>query len=309
MATDKLIAGIHAAALTTLTPDLELDTAAYLKHCQWLLDNGSDGVGILGTTGEANSLSMDQRQQIIETSTANLPPERLLVGTGSCSVMDAVKLTRISLAGGANNVLLLPPFYYKPVADAGVRRFIATLIEKVADDRLRLYLYNFPQMTTHSFSVDFIGQLRSEFGPVIAGMKDSSGDWQHMQDSINNLPGFDVFAGTEQYLLDTLQAGGVGCISASANVTSAACQAVYRAWQDGSDDVASLQRRLTAVRLALQANPAVPALKALMQRHTGDGIWSTVLPPFSPFADAESLAGEVAALGLSAPGARLSESA
>ncbi len=309
MATEKLLAGVHTAALTTLTRDLELDTAAYLTHCRWLLDNGSDGVGVLGTTGEANSLSMDQRQQLIEASTTSLPPQRLLVGTGSCSVIDATKLTKISLSGGANNVLLLPPFYYKPVTDAGVHRFIATLVDKVADDRLRLYLYNFPQMTTYGFSVEFIGRLRDEFGPVIAGMKDSSGDWQHMHDSITNLPGFDVFAGTEQYLLDTLQAGGSGCISATANITGAACQAVYQAWKAGNRDAASLQDQLTAVRLTLQANPAVPALKALMQRHTGDGIWSTVLPPFTPFADAERLAGEIAALGLSAPGGRLSEAA
>jgi len=309
MANKKLPAGVHAAALTTLTDDLELDTTAYIAHARWLLENGSDGVGVLGTTGEANSLSLDQRQTIIEASTAALPPQRLLVGTGSCSIADTIQLTRTSLAGGANNVLLLPPFYYKPITDAGVHRFVATLIDKVSDDRLRLYLYNFPQMTTYSFSIEFIGQLRDEFGEVIAGMKDSSGDWQHMQDAIESHPGFDVFAGTEQYLLDTLRAGGAGCISASANVTSAACQAVYQAWRAGSQDAARLQDRLTAVRLTLQANPTVPALKALMQRHTNNDIWRTVLPPFGPFSDVERLAGEIAELGLSAPGARLSETA
>lgn len=309
MANEKLSAGIYAAALTPLTDDLELATPAYISHARWLLENGSDGVGILGTTGEANSLSVDQRQEIIEASTAALPPQRLLVGTGSCSIADAVHLTRASLAGGADNVLLLPPFYYKPINDAGVHRFIATLIEKVADDRLRLYLYNFPQMTSYSFGIEFIGRLRGEFGQVIAGMKDSSGDWHHMREAIDSHPGFDVFAGTEQYLLDTLRAGGAGCISASANVTSAACQAVYEAWRAGGADAADLQDRLTAVRLAIQANPAVPALKALMQRHTNDDVWRTVLPPFTQFSDVERLAGEIADLGLAAPGARLSEAA
>lgn len=307
---DNLRAGVHTAALTTLTADLELDIPAYLDHCRWLLDHGSDGVGVLGTTGEANSLSFDQRQALIAASTETLPADRLLVGTGSCAVGDAIALTRTSLAGGANNVLLLPPFYYKPIQDAGVHRFIATLIDQVADSRLRLYLYNFPQMTTHSFSIDFIGQLRDEFGATIAGMKDSSGDWQHMQDAITAHPGFEVFAGTEIFLLDTLNAGGPGCISATANVTSNACQDVYRAWQAGSADAAGLQDRLTAIRLALQEQkPPIAHLKALMQRHTGAAVWNNILPPFAPAGDVTALAAKLADLGLAHPGAPLPDSA
>ena len=310
MASDKLPAGIHTAALTPLTADLDADIPAFLGHARWLLDHGSDGIGVLGTTGEANSLAYDQRLAVIEASVANLPADRLLVGTGACAVADAIALTRASLAGGANNVLLLPPFYYKPITDPGVHRFIATLVDRVADSRLRIYLYNFPQMTTHSFSVDFIGQLRADFGDVIAGMKDSSGDWDHMQQSIDAHPGFDVFAGTETYLLDTLAAGGAGCISASANVTSNACQGVYQAWRAGESAAADLQQRLSAIRLLLQnQKPPIPHLKALMQRHTGDPAWQHVLPPFAPAGDVAALAAELADLGLPSPGAPLPDSA
>ncbi len=277
------LGGVFAAALTPLNSTLEPDRDALIAHCQWLLGHGCDGLAILGSTGEANSLTLDQRLDIIGFVADELPTEKLMIGTGACATADAITLTGAAVARGMTNVLVLPPFYYKPISDDGVFRYYQSLIDSVADSNLRIYLYNFPQLTGFSFSSELVGRLRDKFGAVIAGMKDSSGDWAHMSEICNSQPGFDVFAGTETYLLDILRAGGVGCISATANVTSAMCQAVYQEWLarnvSGAD---ALQSKLTDTRMALQAYPPVPTLKSLMARESlaGGAKWQHMLPPF-----------------------------
>jgi len=289
--------GVIAAALTPMGPELKPDHDAFVAHGRWLLDNGCDGLCVLGTTGEANSLSLDDRLALIDTATAALPPERLIVGTGSCALSDAVRLTRANLSHDVPHVLMLPPFYYKPISDDGVFRFFAALIEAVGDPALRIYLYNFPAMTTHSFGVDVVQRLKAAFGDVIAGMKDSSGDWAHMAEMCG-VDDFAVYTGTERYLLDILKIGGAGCITAPANVLAPECQAVYAAWRDGGD-AATAQARLTALREAVEAYPGVPALKCLLAHWTGDPRWHHLLPPFAPLADDQvaALARQLDALG------------
>ena len=137
--------GVFAAVLTPMRDDLSVDRAAYAEHCRRLLDEGCHGLGIFGTTGEANSLSVAERVAawagLVEDG---IPADVLLPGTGACALPDAVTLAREALAVGAPGVLALPPFYYKGVSDDGLFRFFAELIERVGDDRLRLFLYHIP---------------------------------------------------------------------------------------------------------------------------------------------------------------------
>jgi len=250
-----------------------------IAHNKWLLDNGCDGLGVLGTTGEANSLGQAARHSLITALANALPRERLLIGTGACSIDDAVLLTRAALDAGVHRVLVLPPFFYRPADPDGVSDFFDALIGAVGTASLRLYLYNFPQLTGFAFPVDWVRRLKDRHGDIVAGLKDSSGDFASMQGYLS-VPDFAVFAGTETYLLDILKQGGVGCISASANVTSAACQSVYSAWRDGQPDkAATLQTELTAQRAAVQAHPMVPAVRALTAARTGDESWRQPLPP------------------------------
>lgn len=306
------LGGVFAAALTPFTSSLEPDRDALIAHGQWLLDHGCDGLAILGSTGEANSLTLDQRLDIISFVADELPAEKLLIGTGACATADAITLTGAAVARGLTNVLVLPPFYYRPISDDGVFRYYETLVDSVADSNLRVYLYNFPQMTGFSFSSELVGRLRDKFGAVMAGMKDSSGDWDHMEEICKTQPGFDLFAGTETYLLDILRAGGVGCISATANVTSAMCQEVYQAWlakdAAGAD---ALQETLTATRKALQVYPAVPALKSLMARdgRAVEAKWQHLLPPFVRLDSDDAAALQEALSGLAFPGPGLSKAA
>ena len=280
--------GVFAAVLTPLDAALAPDHEAFLRHASALLDGGCDGLAVLGSTGEANSLSLDQRLALIETAATQLPAGRLLIGTGSCAVAEAVALTRASLAAGVANVLVLPPFYYRPVTDDGVFAYFERLIEQAADDRLRVFLYNFPQLTGFAFTAALIRRLRDRFGPVIAGMKDSSGDWESMRGFCTVVPDFAVYAGTERFLLDILDQGGAGCITATANLTAGHCQAVFQAWLAGDRARAeTAQARLTEIRLAMQRHPLVPLQKALMARRTGDPSWRRLLPPFAPLAEAD----------------------
>jgi len=290
--------GVYAASLTPMTPDLEPDLPRLIAHSRWLLGNGCDGLGILGTTGEANSLSLKRWRAVIDAAAAALPKERLMPGVGSCALADVVELTKACLAHGIVDVLCLPPFYYKGVPDHGVEAFFAAVIERVAEPRLRLYLYNFPQLTGYPFPLQLVERLKARFGPVIAGMKDSSGDWANMKLFAERVPGFKVFAGTEQYLNEILQVGGAGCISATTNLTAPWARAVLLA--EGTAAKARAQELLTALRLAIQAKPLIPALKGLMAKLSGDQRWAVMAPPNAPLQPSEiaELRDKLAALGL-----------
>jgi len=282
--------GVFAAALTPLDGSLAPDHDAFLRHTRALLEDGCDGLAVLGSTGEANSLTLDQRLSLIETAAAGLPRNRLLIGTGACAVDDAITLTRASLAAGIFSVLVLPPFFYKPVSDDGIFAYFERLIGSTADDRLRVFLYNFPKLTGFAFGAPLIKRLHRRFGPMIAGMKDSSGDWESMRSLCNVAPEFALYAGTERYLLDILDQGGAGCITATANLTSGLCQSVYQAWHSGDRAAAErYQAQLSETRLAMQQLPLVPLQKAILRRLSGDDIWTRMLPPFTPLTDADEV--------------------
>lgn len=300
------IRGVLAAALTPMDGNLGLDHEAFAAHCRRLLDAGCHGLGIFGTTGEANSFTADERIAALESlAERDIPGERLLPGTGSCALPEAVRLSRVVLEMGAPGVLVLPPFYYKGVGDDGLFRFFAGLIERVADPRLRVYLYHIPQMTGVGLSLPLIERLLEAYPGVISGTKDSEGDWDRIETLCREFPGLDVFAGTERYLLDNLRHGGVGCISATVNVTSRLARQVYEAHEAGREDEAeALQERLTFLRAALEAYPPIPALKSLTGRFTGEDVWQNIRPPLVPLeaGQAEEVSSRMHDLGLSREG-------
>ncbi len=273
--------GVFAAALTPMGRGLGPDHAAFVAHCRRLLDAGCHGLGVFGTTGEANSLSVQARLSALEALVeGGIPGESLLPGTGSCVLEDATRLSRKALEVGSAGVLVLPPFYYKDVSEEGVFRFFAGLIEQIGDRRLRIYLYHFPQMTGVGFGLPLIGRLLEAYPGVVVGMKDSAGDWERIEAVCREFPGFSVFAGTERYLLDTLRHGGAGCISATVNVTSRLARRVYDSHEAGQDDEArELQEHLSALRTEIEAFPPIPALKCLMTRLTEADGWRNLRPP------------------------------
>ena len=298
--------GVFAAALTPMNEDLSADHAEMARHCRWLLDNGCDGLAVLGTTGEANSFSIDERLAILDALIdAGIPARALIPGTGCCALPDTVRLTRHAIGYGTAGVLLLPPFYYKNVSDDGLFAYFAEAIERIGDERLRVYLYHFPQMSAVPFSHELIGRLLTAYPGTVVGLKDSSGDLDHMTSLARDFPGFKVFAGTERFLLPMLKAGGAGCITAGANVLGSVIGKLYGLWRTKGDDkeTEGAQARVTELRLTLERFPMIPAMKQILAGHTNKPGWATVRPPLTRLdpGKAAELAATVEEAGLTLP--------
>lgn len=276
--------GVLSPVVTPFGDDLRPDVGRWLAHCRWLLSQEC-GLAIFGTNSEANSLSVKERLDLLEAAfAAGLDPARMMPGTGACAIPDAVELTRAAVAGGAGGVLMLPPFYYKGVSDDGLFAFYSEIVQRVGDERLRIYLYHIPPVAQVPIPMTLIERLLREYPGTIAGIKDSSGDWSNMRAMIERFENFDVFAGSEAFLLATLRAGGAGCISATANVNPGAIHDLYANWR--ADDADERQRRVTEFREALAAYPMIPALKATIGLMTDDAGWAKVRPPLSRLDDA-----------------------
>src|SRR5262252_11217537 len=229
------LSGVLSPVVTPFKRDFSPDPARYVRHCKWLLENGCRGLAVFGTNSEANSLSVEERMVLLETLVQEgVPAEKLMPGTGCCSLTDSVRLTAHAVALGCSGVLMLPPFYYKGVSDEGLYRNFAEVIGRVGDKRLQLYLYHIPPVSQVPITLALIERLLARYPGTVAGVKDSSGDWSNTKAMLERFQprGFDVFAGSEVFLLGTLRGGGAGCISATANVNPAAIARLAATWRD-----------------------------------------------------------------------------
>ena len=270
--------GVYVAALTPLQHDLAPDVKMLAQHCRHLLEQGAQGLALMGTTGEANSFNVEERINLIEGLLSHgIDARQIMLGTGCCSYVDTVKLTRHAVAQGIKSILLLPPFYYKQIDDEGLLNYFFRVVEEVSEPGLEIYLYHFPKMTGLSLSHALLEKLLLRYPRNFVGMKDSGGDFNHMKSIAENFSGFKVFAGTEKYLLDVLRLGGAGCISATANVTIAKCMEVFNHWQDPLAD--TLQAELTDERNIFEGLPFIGILKQYMAHQSANPQWLHVRPP------------------------------
>lgn len=270
---------VWSPVITPFNEALAPDTSRFVAHCRWLLDNDV-GLAVFGTNSEANSLSIDEKKELLDALVeGGIPAERLMPGTGSCAIPDAVALTRHAVAKGVEGVLMLPPFYYKGVSDEGLFRYFAEVIERVGDERLRIYLYHIPPVSQVPISLALIERLLKAYPDNIVGVKDSSGDWDNTKAMIDAFAadGFQVYAGSELFLLETLRAGGAGCISATANVNPGPISALAKRWQD--EDADQQQAELIRTRRSFESVPMIPALKAATARFSGMEGWARPRPP------------------------------
>ncbi len=279
MMRDALYGGINAAILTPMKRDLSPDLDRLEKHARWLLANGCNGLGLLGTTGEANSFGFQERIEIMEDLVARgIPATKLMPGTGTSALTDTVLLTRKAAELGCPGALLLPPFYYKNPSDDGLFAYFSEVAQRVSGS-IKLYLYHFPAQSAVPFSVDLISRLLKAYPGTFKGVKDSSGDWNNTRGYVENFArdGFEVYCGDDAALSTNLKAGGAGCITAASNVNCAAGAIVYA--NPNSPDAEKAQAILAATRKAVTSVPLIPALKSLVARNTGDPAWKTIRPP------------------------------
>lgn len=282
-----LPSGVITAVLTPMTGDGRIAHSALAEHSTWLLQHGSDGILLSGTGGEGLSLAVDERIEALRAILdANVPSDTLLMGTGAAALPDAVRLTREATRRKVAGVLVFPPFHYQNIKPEGVFRFYNELIQQVGDDRLRLYFYHFPELSGVPVAFSTIERLRDAYPGQIAGIKDSDGEWDHTEALCRDFSDLQIFSGTERLLLPTLQEGGAGSISATANVTAPLAAEVVSAWRDGTD-AESLQKTLTRFRTAFAPLPTIPALKYLLSKRYGEANWKTTRPPLVPLTDDE----------------------
>ena len=276
---NERIRGVLAPVVTPFGADLRPDAGRLTRHSRWLLAQGV-GLAVFGTNSEANSLAVDERIGLLDQLVDDgIPPHRMMPGTGCCAISDSIRLTAHAVRRGVAGCLMLPPFYYKGVTDEGLYRNFAAIIDGVGDARLRIYLYHIPPVAQVGISLGLIERLLRDFPGVIAGIKDSSGDWNNTRAVLEQFAasGFDVFAGSESFLLANLRHGGAGCISATANVNPGPIDRLYRDWQSGGAD--RLQAELDAIRAIFQKRPMIAALKASIAHWGKDAGWARVRPP------------------------------
>lgn len=304
METSNRLTGVFSPVVTPFAKDLAPSASRLVAHCKWLLSQGV-GLAVFGTNSEANSMSVGEKVSLLDAmAEASVPAQRMMPGTGCSALTDTVELTRHATRQGVAGVLMLPPFYYKGVSDDGLFASYSEVIQRVGDSRLRIYLYHIPQVSQVPISLALIERLLKAYPDTIAGIKDSSGDWNNTQAMLERFQpqGFDVFAGSENFLLATMRAGGAGCITATGNVNPAPIARLHRDWQQADAD--EQQKRLDAVRAIFAGFPMIPALKAAIASYSGDSSWGTVRPPLVALKEEQitALRAALDAAGFTMPG-------
>jgi 4-hydroxy-tetrahydrodipicolinate synthase len=283
--TTPTLHGVIAAIATAIDRDGEPDCARSVALARFLLGNGCDGLNVLGTTGEATSLSLDQRRRVMSAYAAGgVPLDRMMVGTGAAASADAIALTRHAAELGFAGALVLPPFYYKGVPDDGLVAYMDALVTATAARPIPIYLYHFPAQSGLPWHVGLIRRLLDTFGERIVGLKDSSGDMNYARAAAAIAPRFKVFPSTEAALPQARSGPFAGCISATANLNADLCARAYR-----SGDMAALDEAV-AIRKLFDGKQLVPGVKALLAHIHDDAEWARVAPPLAAFSAADRAA-------------------
>ncbi|GGC85305.1 dihydrodipicolinate synthase family protein [Undibacterium terreum] len=295
------LTGVFAPVVTPFNADLSPNFGLYLRHCQWLLQQGA-GLAVFGTNSEANSLTLTERMGLLDQLAQHgIDAGRMLPGTGCCTIQDTVELSRHATVHGCAGVLMVPPFYYKGITEDGLFSYYSEVIERVALQDLRVYLYHIPAFSGVPVSLGLIERLIKRYPQQVVGIKDSSGDWQNMEDMLKNFPDFSIFPASESFLTRAMPLGASGCISATINVNPAAISRLCANWQ--AEDALVQQQKLDVVRKIFQTYPMIAALKFAISYYGDRPGWQIIRPPLSALgADKKSaLITELDAAGFSMP--------
>jgi 4-hydroxy-tetrahydrodipicolinate synthase len=279
------LSGVIAAVATATDGAGEPDCARSVALARFLLDHGCDGLNVLGTTGEATSYALAQRQAVMNAyRTDGLPLDRMMVGSGAAAVADAVALTRHAADLGFGGALMLPPFYYKGVTDEGLAAYVATIVKATTDRPIPLYLYHYPQLSGVPWHAKLIRRLLAAHGSRIVGLKDSSGDMAYAREVAAIDPEFKVFPSTEAVLMEARSGAFAGCISATANLNSDLCAQAYH-----NGNAAALEGAVM-IRKLFDGRALVPGVKALLAHIHDDLAWAKVMAPLAEFPAADRAA-------------------
>ncbi|WP_426959234.1 dihydrodipicolinate synthase family protein [Muricoccus radiodurans] len=285
---DALYGGVNAALLTAMNADLSPDHGRTAAHARWLLANGCNGLGVLGTTGEAASFGLGERKAILEELVkAGIPAAKLMPGTGTANLTDTVELSRHARDTGCPGVLMLPPFYYKNPSEEGLYAYFSEAIERIGGG-VKVYVYNFPQQSAVPLTVSLLTRLLDAYPEVLKGVKDSTGDAANTTAYIEALAprGFEVYPGADNHLQQMLAIGGAGCITAASNLCARFSQVVYQKRTGPEADAA--QAIVNKCRAAASSVPLIAGLREVLARASGDDAWRHIRPPNTPVTPAQA---------------------
>ncbi|MEO8345384.1 MAG: dihydrodipicolinate synthase family protein [Betaproteobacteria bacterium] len=272
------VKGLWCAMLTPLDASGGVDLGQLVAHAKSLLARDVDGVAPFGTTGEGQSFSVAERIAGIDALIAGgIAKERVVAATGCAALPETIALTRHGVQSGCAACLVLPPFFWKEVSDDGLYAWYSRVIEAVGDQRLRIYLYHIPQVTGTPLSVDLIARLAQAFPGIIAGVKDSAGDWSNTQALLERVPQLAILVGHEPHLPRLVRAGGAGTICGVANLFPS----LVRALLSPSVTPADEERVTTFIEIAFR-QPFLAGFKAIVAEQTRNPGWRAVRPPLIP---------------------------
>jgi len=275
-----VVHGLWCATLTPLDASGRVDHGMLITHAKSLLARGVDGVAPFGTTGEGQSFSLAERRDGVDALlAAGIPGEKIAAATGCAALPETIALTRHGVEAGCAACLVLPPFFWKDPSDDGLFAWYAQLIEAVADARLRIYLYHIPQVSGAPLSVDLIARLAAAFPGIIAGVKDSAGEWANTQALLAAVPQLAILVGHEPHLPRLLRAGGSGTICGVANLFPELVRALLTPTVTPADE----QRVATFIEIAFR-QPFLAGFKAILAEQTRNPAWQAVRAPLVPLA-------------------------
>lgn len=271
--------GIWPALLTPLHADLSIDHAKLAAHCKSLIASGCPGVTAFGTTGEGPSFSLAERKEAIEQLIKNgIPAGQIMVSTSCAALPETLELTRHAVNAGVHGCLMLPPFFLKGVSDQGIIDCYRYVIDGLADDRLKLYLYHIPQVTGVGLSHHVISTLKNMYPNTILGIKDSACSTEHSVGLANAfMKDLTVYVGFEPDLPEMGRRGSTGAISGLANFMPRVVKRLVTQ-PDAATTPAERERIIKLLGL-LEGYSLMPALKGIMAMLSGDQTWLRVRAP------------------------------
>ncbi|WP_457551664.1 dihydrodipicolinate synthase family protein [Desulfobacula sp.] len=288
--TKEKMTGVITPILTPFNDDLGLASDLYVNQAFWLLEQGIHYLAPFGTTGEALSLSVDERMTALDILIkGGIDPAVLMPGTGLCNLKETVVLCRHAMDQGCKAVMTLPPFFYKNASDDGLYAYFVRLIESVNRDDLRICMYHIPPLAGIGFTPALAGRLASDFPDIVIAYKDSSGDFENTKKVIAAAPDIAVFPGSETFLRQGMENGGMGCISATCNVNPAGIRNVFNVITGAKEgNLDHVNNEMVTFRKNVEAYAPIPVMKGLLAEKRGDARWRNVRPPFLPAGDKDT---------------------
>ena len=265
------IKGIYAASMSIFKEDFSLNLEQTKKHAENLIDKGCHGVVILGSTGQAQLISVKEKMELIEHLSNSSQKNNFIIGTGNNSLTETINIMKHSKENGFNLFLLMPPAYYQ-YGDEGAYIYYSKIINKIPD--CKIILYNFEKLCGYAFSIDVVERLVKDFPNQIVGVKDSTYNLYEKL-KINN---FLIFLGSETKLLKGLELGCNGIISAVCNVTAPIARKVYDDFMNKKPQI--VNEKLCAVRKAFDdTGNLISALHSFMAIR--DEKYRRLIPPLA----------------------------